>query len=129
MPKVSERACRRGYETQDANIRHVLLAGVIIAVALALSLGAVAVQLFIYHQREPAQPVTLLERLPLVPPVPHPDAAPQLTGAFVNGEARQRLGRFGWVAQEAGIAHIPIEDAMQRLARHGWPLPGEMPDE
>lgn len=36
---------------------------------------------------------------------------------------QQRLRSFGWVDREAGIVHIPIEVAMDRIARDG--LPGE----
>jgi hypothetical protein len=31
------------------------------------------------------------------------------------------LGSYGWVDREAGIARIPIEDAMAVLAERGWP--------
>lgn len=36
---------------------------------------------------------------------------------------RQRLHSFGWVDRRAGIVHIPIDLAMDRIAEEG--LPGE----
>ncbi len=33
---------------------------------------------------------------------------------------RQRLGSYGWVDRDAGVIHIPIEKAMERVAQEQW---------
>ena len=39
---------------------------------------------------------------------------------FRYGE-EQQLNSYGWVNKEAGVAHIPIEQAMQLIAQRGLP--------
>lgn len=36
-------------------------------------------------------------------------------------QEEQRLNSYGWVDEKAGIAHIPIEQAMQLIAQRGLP--------
>lgn len=37
----------------------------------------------------------------------------------VDNEQLERLGSYGWVSQPEGVAHIPIERAMQLVANEG----------
>lgn len=58
----------------------------------------------------------------------------QLFDRAVRGErdraARlERLGSFGWVDRRAGVAHIPIEQAMELVAKGVRARPGEAPEE
>ena len=39
--------------------------------------------------------------------------------AAKNEEARQRLGSAGWVDREHGVVRVPIEQAMEIVARRG----------
>lgn len=39
--------------------------------------------------------------------------------AVKNEEARRRLGGAGWVDRDAGVVHIPIEQAMDLIAQRG----------
>ena len=39
--------------------------------------------------------------------------------AAKNEEARKRLDRAGWVDRERGVVHVPIEQAMEIVARRG----------
>jgi hypothetical protein len=39
--------------------------------------------------------------------------------AAKNEEARRRLDSAGWVDRDAGVAHVPIEQAMDIVARRG----------
>lgn len=48
--------------------------------------------------------------------------------AFLRAEL-QELNSIGWVDRKAGIVHIPIEEAMQKIAAQGipdWPTQAEM---
>src|SRR5581483_1783229 len=41
-------------------------------------------------------------------------------GNFRYGE-EEKLNSYGWVDEKAGVAHIPIADAMQLIAQRGLP--------
>src|SRR5512146_3369199 len=59
--------------------------------------------------------------LAITPPEPRLQTDPQADlGAYVRKE-EHLLDSYGWVDRERGIAHIPIEVAMERLARTGIP--------
>lgn len=70
-----------------------------------------------------AAPGRLSVRETVAPPQPPPEIGIVETRAFgqpmrseVLGAAkRQRLRSFGWVDEDAGVLHIPIESAMQWL--------------
>ncbi len=36
-----------------------------------------------------------------------------------NAEARKRLESAGWVDRERGVVHVPIDQAMEIIARRG----------
>lgn len=59
--------------------------------------------------------------LAITPPEPRLQTDPQADlGAYVRKE-QHLLDSYGWVDRRRGIAHIPIEMAMERLARAGIP--------
>jgi len=47
--------------------------------------------------------------------------SPRAARAAYEAEKQGRLHSAGWVDRGAGLAHIPIEDAMRIVARHGIP--------
>jgi hypothetical protein len=49
-------------------------------------------------------------------PAPRLQPAPQIDRAAYFAEKERRLGSVGWVDRGAGIAHIPLEDAMRLAA-------------
>ncbi len=55
------------------------------------------------------------------PPAPRLQTDPQKELAEFRAEKRQRLTTYGWVDQAHGIAHIPIDEAMKRIAARGLP--------
>ena len=44
--------------------------------------------------------------------------------ARVRRDAQTRLGTYGWIDRKAGIAHIPINRAMELLVKRGLPEVG-----
>ena len=54
-------------------------------------------------------------------PAPHLQGNPAADLARLKTQSLDRLNTYGWVNREAGIAHIPIERAMDILARSGLP--------
>jgi hypothetical protein len=59
--------------------------------------------------------------LSIVPPEPRLQTDPQADLAAYLRQERHLLDSYGWVDREHGIARVPIEIAMQRLARTGIP--------
>lgn len=131
------------HETSDVNVRGILGFGVGLAVGTALvslllwGAFSVMVQRFTPAPGPNSSPLT--RNRPLVPegrkqvestfPEPRlqPDAAHDLV-RFREEEYR-RLNSYGWVDQNAGIAHIPIERAKQLVLDRGLPIrtPGTVP--
>jgi hypothetical protein len=54
-------------------------------------------------------------------PTPRLQPDPTADLAAYLAASRQRLSSYGWVDRDKGIAHIPIDEAMQRVAEHGIP--------
>ncbi len=64
-------------------------------------------------------------RLAISPPEPRLQTAPAADLAAYLSKERKLLDSYGWVDRDHGIAHIPIEEAMRRLAQQGIPeFPG-----
>ena len=65
--------------------------------------------------------------LAITPPEPRLQTAPETDLAAYLAKQRKLLDSYGWVDREHGIARIPIDEAMLRLARQGipeFPKPG-----
>lgn len=59
--------------------------------------------------------------LTIVPPPPRQQVAPAVNLTLYLAEQKHRLGAYYWVDREHGLVHIPIEEAMKRVAEHGIP--------
>lgn len=112
-------ASGRGYETRDVSVRGVVITAAIVAGAL------IAALLLTWWVKELSEPVPGADRplLPAAPPVPGPRlqvAPPQDLESFM-AEKLEHLDSYGWISRDAGIGHIPIDQAMERVARDGIP--------
>lgn len=119
-----EEAKRQGYEPSDVGVRR-LLAVVAVSVAAVVVIVAALwalIQLFEYL-RAPG-PVSPLARFEVVPPEPRLDARPAQSLVELKRREDGMLSTYGWIDQDAGIARIPIEQAMEILAEQGWPPEG-----
>jgi hypothetical protein len=67
---------------------------------------------FLLHELEP---VTNTARPPAIP-APRLQPAPQPERAAYFAEKEKRLNGIGWVDRAAGVAHIPLDDAMRLMA-------------
>lgn len=59
--------------------------------------------------------------LSITPPEPRLQTDPAADLAAYVSKERQLLDSYGWVDKKQGIARVPIEVAMERLARTGIP--------
>jgi hypothetical protein len=101
-------------EKSDVTVRTAALAlGIVAATIVVVILALLA----IYPSTTRDQPKALHAGMP-TPRLQH-DPTAEL-GAYLAA-SRQRLASYGWVDRDKGIAHIPIEEAMRRVAEHGIP--------
>jgi hypothetical protein len=101
-------------EKSDVTIRTVVL---VLGIVAAMIAAVILVLLAIYPGTTRDQPKALKTEMP-TPRLQH-DPTAEL-GAYL-AQARRRLATYGWVDRDKGVAHIPIDEAMRRVAEHGIP--------
>jgi|RhiMethySRZTD1v2_1073278.scaffolds.fasta_scaffold824083_2 hypothetical protein len=138
---TTDEAPGAGYEKRDATIRPLAESGVLLVVLCLVSFWSM---IYVHHWLQGIE----LEKAPLgnaltpareIPPGPLLETAPhmpvnwaetkQLQTEFFKksslGDARSvelaRLHGYGWVDEQSKIAHIPIQQAMQKLVEQGVP--------
>ena len=112
------------YEQSDVR------AGAIVrfAIGLVLVVGVSAVvllglfKLFARQQRRhDPPPPPLAQEAGRLPPGPRLQAAPLQDLEQLRAEEEKELTSYGWVDRTAGIAHIPIDEAIKIVAARGLP--------
>ena len=113
------------HEESDVNVGAILRWGVgLAAVALAVLVflwwlqGIYTVQ----TERQQTRQFPIAEaRQDEPPPEPRLQNAPQQDMQKLRADQESRLTSYGWVNKEAGIARIPIEEAMKAVVQQGVP--------
>jgi hypothetical protein len=113
------------FEAQDVEPRAIVRFATILAVASIGVAVLVVVLLRYFHRLEvesdpPPAPMAHMEPGRL-PPEPRLQRMPFDDIEQMRGEEAEILERYGWVDQKAGVVHIPIEQAMQKLLEQGLP--------
>jgi hypothetical protein len=110
------------YEKQDASLRLIAIAAALVVFDVAASLGIGAWWYRARYGGADAVPATFRETSFTHGAEAQPDVvrAAQAVGAT----ARERLETYGWVDRAQGVAHIPIERAMDLVAHGAKPVPG-----
>jgi hypothetical protein len=113
---------RRGYERHDTRATHVIAVGAGMLIALAV----VFVLVTWYQARLTDLTVRFAPPEGGVADVPRMDpwrleADSGHERRTVEAGWREHLASYGWVDRERGIAHVPIEIAMQQLLEQGVP--------
>jgi hypothetical protein len=114
------------HEASDVNIRGVVTFGVGL-----LALGAViyvVVWVFFGFLSQRASRASEQLAYPLavgqedrLPPEPRLQANPRADLRELRESEEKRLDSYGWVDRNAGIVHIPIDEAMKLTLQHGLP--------
>ena len=107
-----------GHEPSDVAARPVLIAALALAAVLLLVAGMQLVLLRWFDRRlteQEAPPAPLAETR--TPPEPRLLPDPRTALLELRAEEDAILHSYGWVNREAGIVHIPIERAIDVLAR------------
>lgn len=119
---VNAPSLKAGYEVADTNVRVLVI---IMVVSVALMVGGVAAVFWMYagfdrHFRAPDASMTVEQRAPIVPPLPHLQAEPFREIDATLLEQKRQLTTYGWGDPSHKQAHIPIERAMRLVV--GKPL-------
>jgi hypothetical protein len=105
---------RTRYETSDVPLR---LVGFIAAGLFLFIVGSPLLLMAIFpgtiHDRQKAPMST--------PPEPRLQANPEADLRSLRTAEQLRLSTYGSVDRERGIVHIPLDEAMRRVARDGIP--------
>lgn len=112
---------RARHEPDDVTIRFGILWFGGIAIALGVVI-AIAIALF---PSTPSQ--RAVGTLPNFPP-PALQSSPRADMAQFRRAELERLNSTGWIDRDKGLVHIPIADAMRKVAEEGipgWPTPNE----
>jgi hypothetical protein len=96
----------------DVAVRPVVWTGIAIAIAIAAVIASVLALLHFGGMPFGGERLANAKQLA----APDLSSAPQDDLARYRREKQARLDSTGWVDPEAGIAHIPISDAMDLLA-------------
>jgi hypothetical protein len=117
-----------GHEHSDVQPRKVLLATGLLLAGILVSLALVA-GLFAVLEKVKRQPDrTALETSQQVPPSPRLQVSPPDDRLAIEARARAMLEGYAWADRSAGRVRIPIERAMEMVARKGWPDPDPDPE-
>jgi hypothetical protein len=122
-PQASAVSSRHIHERQDVNSKSLIISIVTILIILGIIHVIVAgmVLLFLAYQRKVNPPPPALATLNPPPPEPRLQSNPPADMTRMLDEQTRILNSYGWVDQKAGIARIPIERAMDIVARQGMP--------
>lgn len=113
---------RPGHETTDISIRGVTW--FLIALGLVLVLSGLGLWWF-FEQMEsyarqgdkPPSPVARDD----APPPPNLQVSARADMEALREAEQKRLASYGWVDEKNQVVHIPISDAIERVARDGLP--------
>jgi hypothetical protein len=118
------------YEQRDvrpaAIVRFAIGLVLVIAVSSAALLGLFAV-FAKQQQRHDPPPPPLARPTGDLPPVPRLQIAPVQDLEQVRAQEEKELNSYGWVDPRAGIARIPIDEAIRILAQRGLPQAAPSP--
>ncbi|MDQ4074993.1 MAG: cytochrome c [Chloroflexota bacterium] len=128
---VPEEPVEPGYETSDFSVPTIawFTAGGVVLVILLLAAACAAFGLLADRAAQADRPLSALATGELAePPPPRLQSAPQLDMAELRAREEALLGNYEVIDEEAGVARIPIDRAMELIAEQGRVVPGDAED-
>jgi hypothetical protein len=114
-----------GHETRDANVRSIskFVVGLVVGIIAAMFLmGFLFNRFAIREARRSPQPETMAAANPQKqPPEPRLLRAPVLALEEFRAGEDAILNDYGWIDPEKGIVRIPVERALELVAKEGLP--------
>ncbi|MEX1139031.1 MAG: hypothetical protein WEF53_06820 [Bacteroidota bacterium] len=111
------------YEVRDAHFRGLLYTGIGLLALIGLNL-AISWMAYKYFEDSSAQPGEFPRTFATpktVPPAPVLQPNPHADLVKLRAREDSVLTGYAWVNQQAGVARIPIDRAMEMLLRQGLP--------
>ncbi len=126
-PHVGHGHSEHGHEKSDANPGSIAGFEVALLLLAVVSMAAMGGLFYYFTNREA---VADTSRSPLatersLPPIPNLQVNPASDLEQLRVEENKRLNTYGWVDKEQGIVRIPVEKAMEVVAKQG--LPRQLP--
>jgi hypothetical protein len=117
----------RGHEVSDVAPGWIAATGLGLALALMLLGAGIYGYRHLFDRNHVLPSLSDIERTQLVPPEPRLEADPEGDARTINSKADKNINSYGWIDQKDGIAHVPIDQAMQMLVQRGWPSAEKQP--
>lgn len=122
--QVNPKSIEQGYEVGEMGFKVILIFGLIISGATVLSM---IVMVFFFGALERYAPSTsqyspspLAAEQPVAPVSQAPvEAEPVVDRLALETEAQQGLHEYAWISETAGIARIPIDEAIKLILDQG----------
>lgn len=129
VEEIAEESLRRRHEVQDVRLRPLVIFGLILLVT------AVVIHLGIWWALQvwSGDELVMQPLLPPAPITPAPQPAPGVQPfpwaelESLRSEQLSRLESYGWLDEEGGVVHIPVERAMELLVERGVPARADGP--
>ena len=101
-----------------------LTLALLVLVAVAMTLMWFMTSTFYEQEKamDPPPPLMMEARVQHVPPDPRLQSDPFAELDHLRGAQDAQLHSYGWVDQTAGVAHIPIDRAIDLLVENGLPV-------
>lgn len=111
-----------GPEEKDANISLVVWTGVGILFTVVLCMVIVIFQYRFETSMLPKKAEGAFSQEGKLPPLPRLQAFPAKDLAEFKTVQLNRAETYGWADKQAGIAHVPVEKAMEMILKNGLPV-------
>ena len=122
--KLTDSNAHVRHETTDASAFYIGLFALGLTIMIALALPFLAWLFWRFEaSAERADPVTSPVAADQLPPMPRLQAQPSADLAQLRHAEDERLGSYRWIDQQQGIVQIPIDRAIDLLAKQGLPEP------
>ena len=120
-----------GHEERDVNVIAITRFGIGLALTVAVAMVALW-GLFDYFKKQVSAavgeaPGALVVNTSQLPPQPRLQASPRADLREMRAGEEQVLDHYGWVDHPGGVVRIPIQRAMDILARKGLPARAQAP--
>jgi hypothetical protein len=118
------------YEQSDVHAEAIVRFAIGLVIVVVVSSVALLglFKLFAGQQRrQDPPPPPLLREAGRLPPAPRLQETPLQDLEQLRAKEEKELTSYGWVDPQAGIVHIPIDDAIKIVARGGIPKAIAMP--
>ncbi len=129
-PQAISLEAGRGHEPDTLRVGGIVgfAVGLVVVILAVLVVPALLLRDFAQKEQQ-AKALAPAHFVDLSPAFPAPclQAMPSAEWLKLKREADQRLKSYGWIDRRAGFAHIPIDRALEIIAKSGIP-PSELPN-